>query len=90
MLTKFEALGQGKKARLSMSFGRKMQIVKSVDILRVSFKQQNRPHSITDVCAVIHHIFDISPKRLETLYYKLKKDPEVLNALSNFFHTLNR
>ena len=85
MLSKFEALGQGKKARLSLPFARKMQVVYSVDLLRVGFKQQNRPHSITDVCAVIHHIFDISPKRLETLYYKLKKDPEVLNVLNNLF-----
>lgn len=85
MFSKFEALGKGKQARLSMPYWQKIQLVKSVDVLRVSFKQQNRPYSITDVCAVIHHIFDISPKRLETLYYQLKKDPDVLNDSNKMF-----
>ncbi len=81
MQSKFEALGQGKRKRLSMPFEQKMILVKSIEILRISFKQSNKPHSISEVCAIIHHLFNLSPKRVEILYYKLKKEPAIIKAL---------
>lgn len=81
IFSKFDALGSGKKARLSMPFWQKVMLVSDVNFLRSHFKLENKPHSITDVCNAMSHRFNLTPKSFETLYYKLKKDPDVINAL---------
>lgn len=82
MLSKLEALGTLKKSRLGMPLDQKLMLVNSVETLRLSFKQKNMVHSISEVCALIHHLFNLSPKRVESLYYKFKKDPDIIKTLN--------
>lgn len=83
MFSKFEALGSGKKASPGRPFWWKVMLVHQVEVYRQSLQQEGKPHSVTDVCEILAPLatFQISPKRFETLYYKYKKDPEIIETL---------
>lgn len=81
MLTKFDALGAGKKAPPGRPYWQKVMIVDHVESFREILRETGRPSSISDVCAYISHLFNLSPKSVENLYYQLRNDPDIRKSL---------
>lgn len=88
MLSKFQALGAGKKTPVGHPLWVKVMLVYHVEFFREHLKQGNKPHSIPKVCTAISHHFDLPPERVEKLYYQWRGNPNVKKLLQQI--TINR